>query len=107
MIGPSTTPLIVHDTTYASRDERRYLILPHRGADGPSVNEQKGLSRSPIRIMQTRSIMNFDKWHNYLSTFPINATSREARPWFGRPLAPKIGSVLAREIFESHRTLPG
>src|SRR5262249_4407593 len=63
MIRSSTTSLIVHDTTYAARDERRYLILPHRGADGPSVNEKKGLTRAPIRIMQTRSIMNFDKWH--------------------------------------------
>src|SRR5215471_10616369 len=60
MIRPSTTPLIVHDTTYAARDERRQLILPHRGADGPSVNEEEGLSRSPIRIMQTCSIMDFD-----------------------------------------------
>src|SRR5262249_47328443 len=63
MIRSSTTPLIVHDTTYAARDEGRYLILPHGSADGPSVNEEKGLTRAPIRIMQTRSIMDFDKWH--------------------------------------------
>src|SRR5215510_3784966 len=61
MIRPSTTPLIVDDAMYAARDERRYLILPHRSADGPSVNEEDRLSRSPIRIMQTCSIMNFDK----------------------------------------------
>src|SRR5215471_10600263 len=64
MIGSSTTPLIVRNATYAPGDERRYLILPHGCADGPSVNEEKGPTRAPIRIVQTRSIMDFDKWHS-------------------------------------------
>src|SRR5215472_5254836 len=63
MIRSSTTSLIVHDTTHAARHERRCLILPHSSAHGPSVNEEKGFTRAPIRIIQTRSIMDFDKWH--------------------------------------------
>src|SRR5262245_22211338 len=107
MIRSSTTPLIVHDTTYAARDERRYLILPHRSADGPSVNENKGLTRAPIRIIQTCSIMNSDKWHNYLSTFQSTRRGEMRTHGLGALLSPKIGSVLAREIFERRRTLPG
>src|SRR6516225_3841817 len=88
MIRSSTTPLIVHDTTYAARDERWYLILPHRGADRPSVNEKKGLTRAPIRIMQTCSIMNFDKWHNYLS-IRSNATEERCAPMVWELFSPR------------------
>src|SRR5262249_2848699 len=98
MIGPSTTPLIVHDTTYAARDEGRYLILPHSSAEGPSVNEEEGLSRPPIRIMQTCSIRVCDKWHNSFCPFQSTRRGEMRGQGLSALLAPKIGSVLAREI---------
>jgi len=55
---------VVSDAAHASVNQVGYLVLPHRGAQRRTVDEDNWLPRAPVLVTQVCAISGLDKWHH-------------------------------------------